>query len=101
VAAFARERGSDSACVQISELAELLVLLGHEADAATLQSALDAYVKEFIAAAEEIAAAPPPPATPGQPGLEAAAKSMRELQQRLYEVKRATWKWDLLRPVDT
>ena len=79
---------------------ELLILLGHEADASTLQAALDTYVKTFLAAAEEVLQKPPPPAQAGDAGVQAAKTNMAELQHRLYEVQHATWKWDVLRPVD-
>lgn len=79
---------------------ELLVLLGHEVDATTLQAALDGYVKAFIAAAEDVLAHPPPPASVAEAARAAARKTAETMQNKLYELRRAAWKWDLLRGVD-
>ena len=86
-----------SAAVQMSQLNELLILLGHEDDAATLQAALDAYVKGFIAAAQDILEHPPPPASAAAAAEDAARKTVGTIQNKLYELERSVWKWDLLR----
>ena len=84
--------------MQVAELMELLVILGHEADAATLQSALDAHVKGFIATAEEILANPVPPENGAPSAVAAAERTAMELRSRLHGLRKATWKWELLRP---
>jgi hypothetical protein len=84
----------------VSQLAETLVLLGHESDAAAMQEALDSRVKGFVAAAEDLLSRPAPPATAAQAARDAAHQGAEELQHKLYVLRKATWKWDLLRPVD-
>jgi hypothetical protein len=85
--------------VQICELAELLVLFGHEEDAEKMQKALDTYVKCFIAAAEDVLSYPSPPASSLISAIEKARTTEQRLQNRLFEVVKAQWKWELLRPV--
>jgi hypothetical protein len=85
--------------VQISQLMELLVLLGHEADAAKLQEAVDAYAKAFVLASEDMLDHPAPPANSMPASKEAAQKTVLDLHNKLYELKRTAWKWELLRPV--
>jgi elongator complex protein 1 len=84
-----------AALVCAGELAELLVLLGHEGDARTVQAALADLVAAQAAAAAHVAAHPPVVAgqqqqqqAGSQPGRPAAAAASD-----------ARWKWDLLRPV--
>lgn len=83
---------------QVSELMEVLVVLGHEGDAATLQSALDAQVKGFIAAADDIQAHPIPPESASQAAKTTAERNAADLQSRLHSLQKAAWKWELLRP---
>lgn len=85
--------------MQISQLMELLVLLGHEADAVKLQEALDAHVKAFVLASEDILDHPAPAANSMKASKEAAQKTVLDLQNKLFELKRTPWKWELLRPV--
>ena len=76
------------------------MFLGHEADASTLQSALDIYAKAFIAAAEDVLASPSPPANDTDGAADAAKATARELHHKLYELAQARWKWDVLRAAD-
>ena len=109
------------ACSQAGQLAELLVLLGHERDAAVLQRALAALAAEQAAAAADVLAHPPPGAGLALPrsvgeglaarvGAQAAAAAAVELAASLPSqdlvakaaaaeagMKEARWKWDLLR----
>ncbi|GMH34369.1 hypothetical protein BSKO_02203 [Bryopsis sp. KO-2023] len=51
---------SDQSCEEFGQLTELLILLGHERDARTLQQALDALIKQQKEAADDILQNPPP-----------------------------------------
>ena len=86
--------------VQVSQLNELMIYLGHEADAATLQAAFDALAKAFVAAAEQLQDALPPPADSSEVARQAARRGAQALQRRLWELQEARWKWDALRPLD-
>eukprot|EP00887_Chlorella_sp_A99_P002271 scaffold10.g2271.t1 len=112
-----------AAFAQAGQLAELLVLLGHEADAALLQRQLAALIAEQSAAAADVLAHPPPGAglaLPQEAAAELAARAgpaaaaaaaatvaaalpSPELAARAAAaeagVKEARWKWDLLRAV--
>lgn len=85
--------------MQIAELMELLVLLGHEADATKLQAALDSHVKAFIKVAEGEHALPVPPPRATADAVAAAERTAQDLQRRLHDVRTAVWKWELLRPM--
>jgi hypothetical protein len=83
----------------MSELAELLVAFGHEEDAGKLQGALDKYVKGFMTAAEDVLANPSPPASSLQSAHDKARTTEQTLRNLIFEIGKAQWKWDLLRPV--
>lgn len=106
--------------LQVGQLAELLVLLGHAQDAALLQQRLSVLVQQQSAAAAEVLAHPPLALALSMPrpqllalqaaaGPEAAAAvssslaamPSAELQQRVAAaqaaVREAHWKWDILR----
>lgn len=106
--------------MQVGQLAELLVLLGHPGDAALLQQRLALLVQQQAAAAADVLAHPPPAlalALPPQqaralaadagPAAAAAVASTLAgmpsvaLQQRVAAaegaVREAHWKWDILR----
>lgn len=87
--------------MQVSQLNELLVMLGHEADAGKLQAALDALAKAFIPAAEEVLSTPSPPANGTDAAASAAAAMVREMHHKLYELSQARWKWEILRSTET
>lgn len=82
----------------MSQLTELLVLLAHERDAAVLQAAMDAAIKQWLSACEAIVAQPPPPANPSAKAREEAAAALAGLAHKQRDLLRTTWKWDLLRP---
>jgi elongator complex protein 1 len=107
-------------CAEVGALAELLVVLGHAADAALLQQRLGSLVAAQAAAAADVLAHPPPAlalslprdaaaslaAAAGPPAAAAAAAALAglpgaALQQRVAAaeaaVREAHWKWDLLR----
>ncbi|KAL4420046.1 hypothetical protein ABPG77_007485 [Micractinium sp. CCAP 211/92] len=111
---------SAATCSEVGQLAELLVLLGHQSDAALLQQRLSKLVSEQAAAAADILAHPPPAlalalpqqqvaalqAAAGPAGAAAAAALLAalpgvELQQRVAAaaaaVRESHWKWDVLR----
>lgn len=88
-----------SRVVQMSQLAELLVYLGHGEDAAKLQDGLDGYVKAFIAAAEDVLDNPLPPANSTAKAQDDAERTILQMQIKLQLLKRTSWKWDLLRQV--
>lgn len=105
----------------MGQLSELLVLLGHESDAALLQRALAALAAEQAAATQDVLAHPPPgaglalpretaeglAARVGPAAATAAAEAVAaalpdpELAAKAARaeagVKEARWKWDLLR----
>ncbi|KAK9834184.1 hypothetical protein WJX81_006434 [Elliptochloris bilobata] len=79
---------------EAAQLCELLVLLGHAADAALLQAALSALVAAQGGAAAHMRAHPPPSAQQSEGGP-ATAKAEAGVQQ----AEPVAWKWDVLRPV--
>lgn len=104
----------------MGQLAELLVVLGHQPDGALLQQRLARLVSDQAAAAADILAHPPPAlalalphrqlaalqAAAGPAGAAAVAASLAalpgaELQQRVAAaaaaVRESHWKWDVLR----
>lgn len=108
-------------CAEVGQLAEVLVVLGHAADAALLQQRLGLLVERQAAAAADVLAHPPPTlaftlprvqrdelvAALGPAGAAAAAGVLAglpgaELQRRVeaagVAVREARWKWDILRP---
>lgn len=74
-------------CTEVGQLGELLVLLGHEADARKLQAALSVVLKLQGAAAEYARSVPP---AVQQDSPDPAAKSAA-----------VDWKWDIFRPVQS
>lgn len=90
---------SKGAVVQMSQLAELLVYLGHGEDATKLQDGLDGYVKAFIAATQDVLDNPSPPANATAKAQEDADRTILQIQIKLQLLKRTSWKWDLLRQV--
>lgn len=85
--------------VQMSQLAELLVYLGHGMDAAKLQEGLDAYVKAFLAAAQDVLDNPSPHANTTDKAREDSSRTLLQLQMKQHNLRKVSWKWDLLRPV--
>lgn len=106
--------------LQVGQLAEMLVLLDHQPDAALLQQRLALLVQEQAAAAAEVLAHPPPtlalalprpqllalqaaagPAAAAAVSASLAALPGPELQQRVTAaqaaVREAHWKWAVLR----
>lgn len=83
--------------VQMSQLAELLLYLGHGEDAAKLQDGLDGYVKAFITAAQDVLDNPSPPANNTAKAQDDAHRTTLQMQIKLQLLKRTSWKWDLLR----
>lgn len=106
--------------MQVGQLAELLVLLGHPSDAGLLQQRLSKLVTDQAAAAADMLAHPPPAlalalprqqlaalqAAAGMAGAAAVAASLAalpgaELQQQVAAaaaaVRESHWKWDVLR----
>lgn len=109
-----------STCADVGQLAELLVLLGHTADAALLQQRLALLVQLQAEAAADITANPPPTmavalphrqqqalaAAAGPAAASAVAACLASqpgpvLLQRVAAaeaaVREAHWKWDMLR----
>lgn len=83
--------------MQISQLSELLVLLGHEADAQRLQAVLDSLLKLFLEAAADLVDNPSPPANPGNKASADAEATTASVRHKAYELRAVQWKWDLLR----
>ena len=85
--------------MQVSQLSEVLVFLGHEGDACKLQTTMDSQIKVFLAASEFITASPPPPSNGLTKSKQEAMDTLAGLGHRTHELRLASWKWDLLRPV--
>lgn len=84
-------------CVQVSQLSELLVLLGHEADAQRLQSVMDTLLKLFLEAAADLLENNSPPANGAVKARLDAEATDAGIRHKCYELTRVQWKWDLLR----
>ena len=87
---------SDDALSSAGQLAELLVMLGHEQDAAALQVALTELASASLVASEFVAANPPKI-------VESDAEQRRNKRDKKKSAVSAApqWKWDLLRPMTT
>lgn len=72
-------------CTEVSQLTEMLIFLGHEADARKLQALLSEVLTNQKAAADR--------AKEGFTGAEANAK------KSVSAAEGVDWKWDILRPV--
>ena len=86
-------RPSDDALSSAGQLSELLVMLGHERDAAALQAALAELAASSSAAGEFVVANPPKI-------VESEAEQRRNAKKD--KEKRGVapqWKWDVLRPM--
>lgn len=112
-----------NACEECGQLAEFLVYIGHEDDAARLQASLKALIDKASAAADDVLAVPPPgsqmvlpyavregifdeagPATLLRVDHHVATVADAELQVHVQEGKtamsQAGWKWEMLRRPD-
>jgi len=88
---------SDDALSSAGQLAELLVMLGHEQDAAALQVALAELVSSSSAATDFVSSNPPKV-------VESEAEQRKREKEESKKKKKNTaaapqWKWDLLRPM--
>ena len=78
-------------CTEAGQLAELLVLLGHEADARRIQSLLSAVIAQQQAAAERAQQAPAAATASLNNGIKSAALPAKPAA--------VDWKFDILRPL--
>ena len=83
-------RPSDDALSSAGQLSELLVMLGHEQDAAALQVAMAELASSSSAAGEFVAASPPK-----------VVESETKDKEKKKKGVAPQWKWDVLRPMMT
>ncbi|KAL6778833.1 hypothetical protein ACKKBF_B04435 [Auxenochlorella protothecoides x Auxenochlorella symbiontica] len=85
-------------CAEMGQLAEFLVLLGHESDARRLQQAVGELVAACAATGAAILASPPPGML-AEGGQGPSPQLALRVAAAEAEAKSVTWKWDVLRAV--